>query len=185
MTDQSLMVQLPEVSPLIPDELLYDDELIAAVQYLALKREKIANRDIAAAFSIAEVTLYTWLRRWKENGVLDRARRYALARDLEEIENVKMQIARAWPEVVDRVLRIAIYSRSDKTALEAAAFIKANYIDPISDENRHSSSESDWATRPGDFLPNVVEMPSFLKTTKQKAIEAEQTRKGTSGRSAK
>lgn len=168
---------LPTREELMLPEELNDEAVVRAVQYLFLKDEHYTMHDIAAAFGITKPTIYAWVAKWEAEGVMDRARYFWLFPKIQEIYAIRRRVLDSWGEVMARVLRTAISGRSDKTSLEAAMWLKDAFIDPALEASQDSFAEAAWAGKEGDFQPDVITIPGFLKKKLDAASESERKRK--------
>lgn len=145
-----------------------DPEVITAGQYLAAKDAGWTMQAIAESMGYAgRAGLYKRVRVWEENGTLDKARRLYLMPKHEEIRAAISRVLDRWPLVLERVVRTAMHSDSDRTSLEAAAWLESAIVDPaLKEREKAGSAEAAWARKDANFNPTVIKAPAFLKKIK-------------------
>lgn len=110
----------------IPEE--FDLELKNAITYWLLeietlgKGERRTKDDIASLMGIGRSTLYTWLDKWDENGVLRQAQQYVSRQFVRENSAATAMIAAAWPQIMSRMIDVAT-GQDTKHAITAAKFV--------------------------------------------------------------
>jgi hypothetical protein len=141
-----------------------DPDVIKAGQYLVMKDQKVTGKQIAAWFGwSSRSTLYVYLQEWELSGALEKARELLLIPKSEEIKAAYSRVLNSWPQVVERQLKTAIHARSDKTALEAANWLKSAIVDPeLALKEDPGSAEQAYANKPASETPMVVTLPNNL-----------------------
>jgi hypothetical protein len=152
----------------------FDDiETVNAVKFLLLKDRKKTMQQIAEYFGYKDrSSVYAMIAWWESSGVMEKATKILLSPKVEEIRAVHSRVIDRWPLIVERQVKTAIHSRSDHVALEAAAWLKREIIDPaLARQEEAGHSEQAYAESAGAFAPTVVEMPAFLVDEARKERE--------------
>lgn len=142
---------------LIPDDL--DQDTYDAARYLLLReRYPRSMEDIANEFGISRQGLYRRLDRWERTGALEKAREVLLVPMVEEIRAANDEVVRRWPEILERVVNIALNSRSDHVSMEAAAWLNEHVVQPtIESKQEPGAAEQEYARRGKVFNPTVID----------------------------
>lgn len=106
-------------------------DLKQAGEYILYRMDGMSKTDIAVKLGISRSTLYERIARWQESGIMEVLHEQYLKPILQDISEAHDDVAVAWPDIVTRVIEIARDGKSDRTALEAAAWLKNAIVDPI------------------------------------------------------
>lgn len=101
-------------------------DFVRVMEYIALREagKQATKVEIAEHFGISRPTLDRWILKWTNSGLLARCReRFLTPTILEEMRVANLDAMADWPEILKRQRKIAIHSRSDRNANEAAANI--------------------------------------------------------------
>ena len=157
-SSESLETLLSEILPISPES-----EMMRVLQYFAMRESGANMADVAEKFGYSSrAGMYKLIERWKANGVFQKAQEQFLLMKSIEIEAATSYVLEKWPLVLVRVVKIALFG-SDKTALEAAAWLKSAIVDPaVSQKEEEANAEKRWAEKAGAFNPSEVIVPPHL-----------------------
>jgi len=151
----------PEVT-LFPSE--EDVEVIRAGKYLMLKDQNKTVEEIANEFGwTSRTTMYSYVEKWKKSGAMEKAWQLFLQPKAEAISTAVSKVLDAWPRILAKQVETALDSSSPRTSLEAAAWLKANVVnEALAAQVDEGASESAYATKRKELLPNIISVPKFL-----------------------
>lgn len=145
-------------------------EVARAIEYLMLRDQGKTMDEIAEHFGYSgRGSMYALLKRWKTAKILDKAQEHYGFTQTIEIEAAVSKILEEWGLVLLRVKKIALMSKSDKIALEAASWLKSTIVDPaLQSRQTAGDAERQWAEKSGDFNPNEIVVPPHLMAKVEK-----------------
>jgi len=111
-----------------------DQDIAQALIYLNALWGGTKKEDIATMFNITRQGLHKRVRRWENDGVIEAASKILYSVLLDNIVAKNAQIVSTWPEILQRVAEIALKSKSDYVALQAADWLFEHIIDPAQQE---------------------------------------------------
>lgn len=121
-----------------------DEDFIRCMRYIEIREKSTPRPTVQQAAKLmgcSERMLFYYIQRWENSGLLRRCRQAFVTPMVEEIRIAESDIIHRWPEVLERQLKTAISSRSDKIALEAAAWINETVIVPFRETKPDTVSE--------------------------------------------
>lgn len=148
-------------------DLMFSDEspeVLKAVKMLMLLDKKYSYGECAEFFGIERMTMWRWRKDWEANGALVRAREIYLLPLRDELVSSNRQLLIEYPKMIERIKRIVLHSRSDKTSLEAFVYINEFIIKPMAEAIPETgSAEAAYASKPADLTPTIIQMPKKLR----------------------
>lgn len=135
-----------------------DAELQKCLRYLMLSEPELESgksmkmADIARQFDIERQTLYTWLKKWKDTGIMDQARRVYLEPKAHAIERAIDHAIDKWPEIIAKQVDIALKG-GDKQALASAQWLHQMIIEGTMSKyvSKPSSAEQNYLATPKTY----------------------------------
>ncbi len=104
----------------------------------------MTKQDIADHFKISRQTLWLWVSKWSKSGLMRRLKEeYLSEATIQDLERVNREVMAAFPMVVQRQIKTALSSRSDKVSLEAAEWLRVNFVVPMEIDARRSDGQSE------------------------------------------
>ena len=146
-----------------------DEEVVQALRYLHMRQLGWTMAQIAKSpyFNLSRSGLYHRIHLLEERGKMEKARYLYFIPTLQDVRDTQLYVLSNWAAIVQRQVRTAIHARSDKTALEAAAWLKSQYIDPaLEDTTGEGNPEESYAKRNVDLNPTTIIVPRALKKDK-------------------
>lgn len=120
-----------------PEDLARYPELPICLDYLLLREQGLGMQAIANRLHEKYNTkwktrawLYERLGVWRRNGTMTEAERRYMEPRIAEMNSAIMTAVEAWPQMIERMVKIATEGRSDKNALEAFAYLHEHIIGP-------------------------------------------------------
>jgi len=138
-------------------------DVIKAREYFSLRESRHTIQAIADLWGYAtRQSVYDALERWAKSGVLEYARRLYYSGKSDGIEAAEERALTEWPDIVDRMLKIAHHGKSAYTSLEAAKWLLAEVIKPAQKKRQtdEGSAESEYSKRHMDTNPNQIVLPA-------------------------
>jgi len=139
-----------------------EKKLKEAAKYLLLLDEGLTKTDIAKQLGMSRSTLYERISEWTDLGVLETLREQYMVPRLEEIFAAHDRVLARWPEIVDRIVDVALHSKSERVGLEAAALLKGLVVDPAlartsqsDDQEMLYAGSKDVSLNPVDITPQA------------------------------
>jgi predicted transcriptional regulator len=102
--------------------------------YLTGKIAKRTMEEIADELNVSRVTLYKYINRWQNSGLLAKVTRELLAPQIEDVRAAMREVLADWPEILREVKRIALNARSEHVRLEAAQLLNTWVVKPLTEE---------------------------------------------------
>lgn len=158
-----VIAQEPEVIEIVITAT--EDEITQAGAYLMMREMNMSMQAIAEKFGLeTRKGMYDRVNKWSRNGALQKAREQFIVPKYEDIRQAYGNVVKEWPQVILKVLNIALHGRSDRVALEAAAWLNENVVKPeLEDRTEEGSAEKAYAQRAIDTAPTTITLPAFIK----------------------
>lgn len=88
-------------------------------------------KEYAALHDVHPNSVYNWLDKWTKSGLLKSCREMMMIPMGEEVVVANRRLLTAWPEMIDRAIKIAINGQSDQFAQRTMEWLYRDIIQPM------------------------------------------------------
>lgn len=134
-------------------------EVLDAMVYLQMKEDRKNLDEIAAHFGYkSRKTMSTKVARWRDDGILDKARaKYYIPKE-EEVKAAVSRVMDAVPAMLDRMVKIVKMGR-EHNAIAAFEILMDRIVQPAMDGQVDAgSAEQKWAERSAKGIGNPMDI---------------------------
>ena len=151
-----------------------DKEILDAMVYLQLKDERKTMDEIAAHFGYkTRKSIADKVARWRDDGILDKARAKYYIPKGEEIKAAVSRVMDSVPAMLDRMVKIVKLGR-EHNAIAAFEILMDRVVQPALDAQPNSgSAEQKWAERSAKGIADPMKV-SLPQNIDEIVIEMEQ-----------
>lgn len=127
-----------------------DAEFLRCREYLYMREmgKVVPMEAIAEHFGIAHSTMYNWIARWTNNGLLAKCREKLQAVKFEGVESAETRLFDEWPAILANMATIA-KSNSYRNAIEAARFLEPTV-------NKLKERQAKSAVPEADYVESLI-----------------------------
>jgi len=94
------------------------------------KVHRYTMREYADEQGVSRQTVYAWLEKWKQAGLLAKVREKMMIPVGEEVIIAKRKVLSAYPELIDEMVRIALKGQKDQDRREAIMWLHEQIVEP-------------------------------------------------------
>lgn len=154
------------------DRSIDEPEVIRAMEYIAMKENRMTMQQIASHFKYStRQAVYDLVARWEDGGILAKARRLWALPKFEDMHSADLTMLDSYPEMIDRMRRIVLHGR-EHNAIEAFKLLHEKIFQPALDAKEDmGSAERNYADKAGQFNPHVITVePTSVTVTEARPL---------------